>query len=288
MVKNMEKMIPWGRALDRRLLASLKEDAAKRDITSLSLIPPCHIGRVEFIAHERGVLCGIRIAGRCFTLMDKGAHFKALLSDGAKLKKGNVIATVEGKLRALLASERLALNLLCHLSGIATLTSKFVEKVRAFGTQIYDTRKTTPLWRDLEKYAVRVGGGHNHRSDLKEAYFIKDNHIEAAGGIKNTLEAIFKKKKDRRSVIVETRNAREVEIASRYPVDIILLDNMKPVDIKKIRNKVTAGVKMEISGGVTLENVKEYAKTGVNRISIGAITHSMKYLDISMEVKNIR
>jgi nicotinate-nucleotide pyrophosphorylase (carboxylating) len=286
MVMNMAKTIPLGQALDRRLRAALKEDAAKRDITSLRLIPPCRIGRVEFIAHEKGVLCGIQIAGRCFTLMDKRAQFKALLSDGAKVEEGSVIATVEGKLRALLASERLALNLLCHLSGIATLTSRFVEKVREFGTQIYDTRKTTPLWRDLEKYAVRIGGGHNHRFDLSEAYFIKDNHIDACGGIKTALEALFQKKKDRRSVIVETRTARDAKLASRYPVDVILLDNMKPVDIKKVRKKVTAGAILEISGGVTLENVKEYARTGVPRISIGAITHSMKCLDISMEFKN--
>jgi len=175
-----------------------------------------------------------------------------------------------------------ALNLLARLSGIATLTATFVEKAQAYGARIYDTRKTTPLWRELEKYAVRMGGGWNHRFDLSSAYFIKDNHIDACEGMKHTLERFFGKKRVRRPIIVEARSLEEARIAAEYPIDLLLLDNMSPAQITRIMEKIGATCDMEISGRVHLGNVGHYARTGIPRISIGALTHSVKSLDIAL------
>lgn len=272
---------------DKRVLNLLKkalcEDRAWEDITSEILIPPSAQGQAALVAHQLGILCGLNVAETCFRLYDKNIRFKALRTDGARIKPGDIIARVKGPLRSLLSCERVGLNFLNHLSGIATLTSAFADKVRPYGTRIYDTRKTTPLWRDLEKYAVRVGGGYNHRKNLSEALFIKDNHIDACGGIEKALGIIFQRKKVPRPLIVEVRNLQQVKTAVRYPVDLILLDNMKPSMIEKTLKYKGKRIEFEISGGINLKNVERYAQTGVSRISIGALTHSSKTLDISME-----
>jgi nicotinate-nucleotide pyrophosphorylase (carboxylating) len=272
---------------DKRTLKLLKEafreDRAWDDITSEILIPSRVQGRADLVAHQAGILCGLGVAEACFNLYDDKVRFKALKRDGARIKKGDRLASATGFLRSLLSCERVVLNFLNHLSGIATLTSAFSDKVRPYGTRIYDTRKTTPLWRNLEKYAVRTGGGYNHRSDLAGAIFIKDNHIEACGGVEKALETVFRRKKIPGPLIVEARNVQEAKTAARYPVDLILLDNMKPSMIEKVLKYIGNKREFEISGGINLKNVERYARTGVSRISIGALTHSAKILDISME-----
>jgi nicotinate-nucleotide pyrophosphorylase (carboxylating) len=266
-----------------RLHDALKEDHAWDDITSKSLIPETLHGSAKIVSRAEGVLCGVEIAEECFKLVDESIIFKVGIKDGERVKAGSIIARVKGLMRGLLAAERLALNLLSHLSGISTLTSKFVEKVRPYGTRIYDTRKTTPLWRSQEKYAVRMGGGYNHRMDLAGACFVKDNHIDASGGLSQALERLFGAKKPPDQIIVETRNIDEVKIASSYPVDIILLDNMSVSMLKVIAGSFEGKFEFEISGGVTLDTVEKYAETGIGRISIGALTHSAKALDIALD-----
>ena len=274
------------KSLDTRLLQALREDRAREDVTSKALIPANESGEAEFIARAKGVLCGIAVAERCFRLFDPKARFDRCCDDGAALKRGMVIARVRGRLRSLFAVERVALNLLCRLSGIATLTSQFVNQASPYGVRILDTRKTTPLWRDLEKYAVAAGGGCNHRQDLASACFIKDNHVYACGGIQAALERLFSMKKVPRPVIVEARTKKEVLIASKYPVDLILLDNMSPRRIRSISMCIDKGIELEISGGVNLGNVREYAQAGASRISIGALTHSVKVLDIALDYRS--
>jgi len=274
-------------SLEKRVRAALREDRAGHDATTRLLFPPDRTGSAKLAAREQGVVCGVDVAGICFRLLDRSVEYEPHLQDGANVKAGVRIATVRGPIRSILSSERLSLNLLCRLSGIATLTAGFVARTKPWNVKIYDTRKTTPLWRDLEKYAVRTGGGHNHRFDLSEACFIKDNHVDALGGLEPALERLFQRKNIPRPVIVETRNYREVKIASRFPVDVILLDNMPPSIIKKIITRVKPEAEIEISGGVTLSNVEKYARTGVSRLSIGALTHSVKALDIGLDYEHI-
>jgi len=269
--------------LEKRIQLAFKEDSAKKDIATRSLISRNKKGEAIFIAKEAGVLCGVEIIEKCFNIFDSDVKFKPQLKDGERVEAGTIIARVKGALRSLLTTERLALNFLSHLSGISSLTASFVQKVKPYGTHIYDTRKTTPLWRDIEKYAVRVGGGHNHRINLAEAIFVKDNHIEACGGLEKTLFTLFNKKKVSLPVIVEVCHPEEVQIINNYPVVLILLDNMEPSMIREIFKVYGKKFEFEISGGINLENVVSYARTGIGRISIGALTHSAKSLDISME-----
>jgi nicotinate-nucleotide pyrophosphorylase (carboxylating) len=271
------------RLIEKRISEALTEDRARRDITTQALIPRAQKGEALVLAREGGVLCGTMAAKRCFTLLDRGIQYEARLKDGERFAPGTLLATIRGRLCSILSAERVAMNLLARLSGIATLTAAFVEKVRLYGTGIYDTRKTTPLWREMEKYAVRMGGGQNHRSDLAGAYFIKDNHVDARGGMKQVLDRFFNAARLRRPVIVEVRSLKEARIAADYPVDLLLLDNMSPGMIKGIMEKIKPRCDMEISGGIHLGNVERYARIGIPRISIGALTHSAKSLDISLE-----
>ncbi|MBN1901809.1 carboxylating nicotinate-nucleotide diphosphorylase [Candidatus Sumerlaeota bacterium] len=267
----------------RLIKEALKEDRAEKDITTRILIPEGAVGGAELVAHQEGIVCGLNVAEACFKLHDGTIRFKVFKKEGARIQAGDRLGRVTGHLRSLLSCERVVLNFLNHLSGIATLTAAFVEKVKPYGVKIYDTRKTLPLFRKLEKYAVRAGGGYNHRSDLSGAAFIKDNHIDACGGVENALEIIFRREKPGVPVIVEVRNLQEAETAARYPVDLILLDNMKPGMIKGILKYFGKKRAFEISGGVDLKNVARYARAGITRISVGALTHSAKTLDISME-----
>lgn len=276
---------------------ALVEDAAREDITTRALIPSGLKCSAKIIAKESGVACGLTIAGLVFRQLDKDIKFKTKVKDGAKIKKGACLAELSGSARQILSAERVALNLLGHLSGIATLTRQFVEKVNSYKVKILDTRKTTPNLRILERYAVRCGSGFNHRLNLSDQILIKDNHIQATGymlhatGLKEMIEKAREKAKGKK-IEIEVENLRQFRQALAARPDIIMLDNFKLSDIReavKIRNHSPftihqSPIKLEASGGITLENVKQVASCGVDFISIGALTHSVKSLDLSLEI----
>ncbi len=264
--------------------AALAEDIGKGDITTGSIIPKTAKGEAEFIAKEDMVLAGLFIAGKTFKLLDKSSVFKTFFKDGEAVKKGTVIAVVKGRLAPILTGERVALNFLQRLSGIATLTREFTKKIDDRGVKLLDTRKTTPCLRILEKYAVKAGGGFNHRFGLFDAVLIKDNHIAASGGVKKAVDKVLKKYRDSMPVEVEVTNYKEVREAVEAGADIIMLDNMDPERIRKSLKIIKNRALVEVSGGVTLSNVREIASTGVDFISVGALTHSARSMDISMEV----
>jgi nicotinate-nucleotide pyrophosphorylase (carboxylating) len=257
----------------------LAEDLGDGDVTSLAVIDEDAVCEAQVLLKEPGVVCGLDAAGDVFGVA--GARFEPLVPDGQVLVPGPV-ARVEGPARAVLAAERTALNLLGRLSGIATLTRSYVDAVSGTGVEILDTRKTTPGLRGLEKYAVRCGGGTNHRLGLYDAVLIKDNHIRLAGGIRAAVERA-RSSDTTLTVEVEAENLEDVREAHEAGADLILLDNMEP---RMLREAVSlAGhTKLEASGGVTLENVREIAETGVDFVSIGALTHSARALDVSLEV----
>ena len=274
---------------------AIKEDIGSGDITTLvvlkSKINSQKLkGTAEIIAKENLVAAGLPLAEEVFRQIDKQTVFKPLVKDGEWVKKGQCIAMVKGRFSTLLTGERTALNFLQHLSGIATLTHQFADKVKDYNVKILDTRKTTPGLRILEKYAVRCGGGFNHRFGLYDAILIKDNHIAAAGSIRNAA-LLAKKNAPKKKIEVEVKNFKELKEAIESRVDIIMLDNMKPYQMKKAvsfilatRNPQLATLLIEASGGVSLKNIRDIAKTGVDLISIGALTHSARAVDISMEI----
>ncbi|MFQ5428523.1 MAG: carboxylating nicotinate-nucleotide diphosphorylase, partial [Thermodesulfobacteriota bacterium] len=234
------------------------------------------------IAKQDLVLAGLFLAEEVFSALDEGVKFEALAEDGARVKKGRAIAAVSGRLGPMLTGERVALNILARLSGIATLTEAFVQK--APGVTVLDTRKTTPRLRVFERYAVRLGGGVNHRSGLYDAVLIKDNHIKAAGGIARAIKKVRRSYGREKTLEVEVTNIKETREALRGGADIILLDNMDAEKIKKVLKVIKGQAVTEVSGGVNLNNIKELARTGVDRISIGGLTHSAPAVDISMKV----
>lgn len=266
---------------------ALAEDVGPGDITTRAVIDKNRKAKAEAKAKESGVICGQSIAAEVFRHLDPRVKYSARVKDGTFVKKGKVIAVVSGPARAILTGERVALNFLQHLSGIATLTRKFVDRARSteHRTQILDTRKTIPGLRVLEKYAVKVGGGVNHRMGLYDAILIKDNHIKLAGGIELAVERVKEQGTRGKKTEAEAKTLNEVQRAIAVGVNSILLDNM---DIKTLRTAVKlckkANVKTEASGGVNLDNVRAIAKTGVDSISIGALTHSAKALDISLKI----
>lgn len=264
--------------------AALAEDIGAGDITTGPIVPGSARGAGEFIAREDMVVAGLFIAGKTFSLLDGSSVFKAFYEDGSTVKKGTVVASVSGRLAPILAGERVALNFVQRLSGIATLTRKFVKKLTGTEARLLDTRKTTPCLRVLEKYAVRAGGGYNHRFGLFDAVLIKDNHIAAAGGVKKAVDKVLRKYRDSVPVEVEVTNYRELREAVEAGADIIMLDNMDPERIRKSLKIIRKRALVEVSGGVTLENIGEIAATGVDFISVGALTHSARSVDISMEV----
>ncbi len=265
---------------------ALEEDIGGGDITTKAVVPEDWKSKGEIIVKEDGVIAGLPIAQIVFNVYDKRIKFRQKVKDGSYVKKGVVIAEVFGPARSILACERLALNLLQRMSGIATLTRKFKEKISNHkNTQILDTRKTVPLWRAADKYAVMAGGGQNHRMGLYDAVLIKDNHIKIAGSIKKAIERCRASISDM-PIEVEAKNIKEVKEAVECGVDRILLDNMSVKEMKDaVRLCRKAKILTEASGGVNLENVKEIAKTGVDFISIGALTHSPKALDISLKIR---
>ncbi|MDF2698758.1 MAG: nadC [Haloplasmataceae bacterium] len=264
---------------------ALLEDMPYGDITTDNLIEDHHKSIGYFLAKESGVIAGLEIAKKVFLTIDPTIAFRDQFKDGQKVNKGDIITIIEGKTKTILRGERLSLNIMQRMSGIATLTSQFVEEVKDYDTRIVDTRKTTPNFRFFEKEAVRFGGGHNHRFNLSDAVMLKDNHIEAAGGIKKAVEKIRKSVTHTTKIEVEVENLTMLNEAIEAKVDIIMLDNM-PLELMqeavKINNK---RIILEASGNMTLNRVKDVAKTGVDIISVGALTHSYKSLDISLRFK---
>jgi len=278
-----------GEYIERLVRAELETDIDGGDITSTLVLPPGTRAEGKIVAKQDGVIAGIEFAHTAFVLVDKNTHFAPLISDGDAVKKGDAIAEVAGGAVSVLSAERTALNFLGHLSGIATLTRKVVDMVAEYGTKILDTRKTTPGLRLAEKYAVRCGGGTNHRMGLYDMILVKDNHIAAAGGIENVLKNLYSGGKIPKGVPaeVEVADLEQLRIALSYPVDRIMLDNFTPEMVRramKIREEMGAKIPFECSGGITMDNVVSYARTGVEFISVGMLTHSARQFDLSLEV----
>jgi nicotinate-nucleotide pyrophosphorylase (carboxylating) len=269
--------------IKRFIADALDEDIGGGDITTSLLIHPEQKSTALFVAKESFVVAGLAFAAEVFRVADERVNFEPLCEDGSKARKSGVIARITGATRTLLTCERVALNILQRLSGVATLTSRFVEKAAGTKARIVDTRKTTPGMRYMEKYAVRMGGGRNHRFGLYDGILIKDNHIEAVGGVKKAIK-LAKEGSHLSKIEVETETLKEFKEALGAGADIIMLDNMSLKDIKEAVNLAKRKVIFEVSGNVNLENVKEIAETGVDLISIGAITHSAPAVDISMKI----
>jgi len=265
----------------------LAEDLGIGDITSAATIPADHesIGIIHM--KDSGVVAGLPVAEAVFRLVDDRLKFRALVSDGTRVSPGDVIARVHGNTRSILSGERLALNLLQRMSGIATKTDEFVSQISGMNVRLVDTRKTTPGHRMLEKYAVRVGGGYNHRYGLSDAVMIKDNHIKAAGGIGQAIRAARQAIPHTMKIEVETESLEQVQEAVEAGADIIMLDNMMiPMMEEAVRyiKSRAPHVIVEASGGVTLQTVRQIASTGVDVISVGGLTHSVRALDISLDL----
>lgn len=272
--------------VDDLILLALKEDISSEDITTNSIIRENLLGRGELIAKEDGILAGIEIFKRVFKLLDKNIEFQMNFKDGDNLKKWDIIGEIKGDLRIILSGERVALNYLQHMSGIATYTNDMVQLLEGTNIKLLDTRKTTPNMRIFEKYAVRVGGGNNHRYSLSDGVLIKDNHIAAAGSIQKAVEMAKSYVSFVKKIEVEVENLQMVKEAISAGVDIMMLDNMDEDMMGKAIRLINGRAKTECSGNITRENVLKIAKCGVDFVSSGALTHSAKILDISL--KNIQ
>ena len=265
------------------VILALREDIGKGDITTDSIVPADMRTSAKIIAKESGIICGLGIARLVFQSVDKNIKFTDKVREGKAVKKGTVVATIKGPARGILTAERTALNFLQRLSGIATLTNKFV-KAAGGRVKILDTRKTSPGLRVLEKYAVKIGGGFNHRLGLFDAVLIKDNHISVAGGLKKAVDLAKKKYP---WIEVEVKTLGQVREAIEAGVSRIMLDNMSIAGIKRSVQLVRRSkrkIEIEVSGGITLKNIRSIARTGADYVSVGAITHSAKALDISLKI----
>ncbi len=269
------------------IINALAEDTGDGDHSSLASVPATSTGRARLIIKENGIISGLRVAREVFSITDPSLLVEILLSDGDRVQYGDIALTVAGKAQSILRAERLVLNILQRMSGIATSTALYTEKIRDTHSKITDTRKTTPGMRALEKEAVRTGGGVNHRMGLYDMIMLKDNHIDYAGGIasaiRGTKEYLREKRLDLR-IEVEARNLKEVrEILEAGDVDRIMLDNFSTADTMEAVALIAGRTETESSGGITLENVRDYALCGVDYISIGALTHHIKSLDMSLK-----
>ncbi|MDH6374722.1 nicotinate-nucleotide pyrophosphorylase (carboxylating) [Paenibacillus sp. PastF-3] len=277
----------YNEELVQSIKAWLREDVGSGDVTTQMTIPVGHESKGIIHAKEDGVICGIPITELVFEIVDPTLSFTALVEEGQAVTKGTVIIEVEGSTHAILTGERLALNLMQRLSGVASRTASFVQVLAGLPTRLVDTRKTTPGHRMLEKYAVRVGGGFNHRFGLYDAVMIKDNHIKGAGGIRQAVGRARKNIPHTMSIEVETENLEQVEEALAAGADIIMLDNMSNEMMKQAVARIKAKaphVKTEASGNVSLETVRGIAETGVDVISVGRLTYSFSSLDISLDL----
>ncbi len=276
--------------VDRIIDLALIEDASNNDITTNCLINPRQKSKAYIIVKEAAVVCGLEIARRVFKKLDKGVVFHTLCKNGDKIKKGKRIALIEGRTRAILTGERIALNFISYLSGVSTTTRAFVEAIKPYKVDILNTRKTTPSLRVLKRHAIKCGGGTPHRMDLNEMVMIKDNHRIACATHGSLDETIHKvKKQTRKKISVEVDNFKELDLAIQADPDIILLDNMTPAQLTKAvkinkKNKGKKKILLEASGGITLKTIRKVAQTGVDRISIGVLTHSHKAIDFSLEL----
>lgn len=263
---------------------ALEEDIGSGDVTSEAVVDEGRTATGIIVAKESLILAGIEVAQKVFTTLDPDMGFEAGFGDGEQVDAGAEILIVRGRLRSLLTGERTALNFLQRLSGIATLTRRYVDRIAGFKARVVDTRKTTPGWRRLEKYAVTIGGGGNHRFGLYDGILVKDNHIIACGGVKEAVAAARKAAHHLLKIEVEASSRAEVEQALESGADVIMLDNMSIGEIKKAVQLIQNRALVEVSGGVTLETLAELAQTGVDLISVGAVTHSARAVDISMRV----
>jgi nicotinate-nucleotide pyrophosphorylase (carboxylating) len=272
--------------VEQAVATALEEDlGGVGDITTNTIIPPDAQGDASIIVRKPGVIAGLDLAAASFKSLDPDVRFTRIVEDGSKVEAGATIARIAGKTRALLTGERTALNFFGRLSGIATLTAGYVAAVEGTHAKIVETRKTTPGLRALEKYAVRCGGGTNHRFGLYDAVLVKDNHIAAAGGLAEALNAVRTAVGHLVKIEVEVDTLDQLQKVLRFPIDAVLLDNMDAGTLKRAIALVKGRVITEASGGVTLESVREIAKTGVDLISVGALTHSARSLDSSLEWK---
>lgn len=270
--------------LDNIIKTALLEDINYCDVTTDYLIPETQTGKARFVSKADGIVCGVETALRVFELLDD-VKYEIMKHDGDKVAKGDVILTLSGHTRALLKGERTALNLIQHMSGIATAANKYSKIVEGTKASIADTRKTLPGLRPLQKYAVMTGGAKNHRYNLSDAAMLKDNHVDAAGGITNAITALRKKVGHMTKIEVETRNLDELREALAAGADIIMLDNMSPELMKEAVEITDGRALLEASGGITEETLRSAAESGVDIISIGALTHSVKAFDISMYIE---
>jgi len=275
--------------VDHIISLALAEDIGHGDVTSEILIPSQLQGKASILVKAEGVVAGGEVAKKVFLRVDPSLRVKVLIKDGAKVKSGDIVATITGRVASILKAERVALNFLQRLSGIASQTAQYIAKTGGLDVKITDTRKTTPGLRLLEKYAVRMGGGQNHRFHLGDGILIKDNHLVALRALGMSLKDIVAKAKQNApqdmKVEVEVNTTQEALDAVEAGADIIMLDNMSPDEMRHVASLIPSQVKIEASGGITLANVQAAAKTGVNLISIGALTHSSKALDISLELE---
>jgi nicotinate-nucleotide pyrophosphorylase (carboxylating) len=276
--------------IDEIIDAALKEDIGNGDHTSLSTIPSSARGKARLLIKEAGIICGIDVAFRVLHKVDNTLIIQRILSDGDRVSPGDVAFTVEGSSISILTAERLLLNFMQRMSGIATTTNLYVQKLKGTNTRLLDTRKTTPLLRELEKYAVKTGGGENHRFGLFDMILIKDNHIDFAGGIANAIKAVeaYLRSKDLNLKIeIEARTLDDVKEILRYKdIHRIMLDNFSVPRMKEAVALISGRVETEASGGITIDNLREYAETGVDYISVGALTHHIKSLDMILKAFN--
>lgn len=284
---SQRSMATWWKQVDPIIERALQEDAGAGDITTATLVPPHLRCRAAFVAKDSGVLAGIHVAGRVFQRLDADISFTAVAADGSRIASGAILARVEGNAASLLSAERVALNFLQRMSGIASQTARYVEAVRGLNCRILDTRKTTPGLRFLEKYAVRMGGGGNHRFNLSDGILIKDNHLAALQtqgmSLKDAVARAREQGPHTLKVEVEVTSLQQALQAMKAGADVILLDNMNVDEMRETVKAVKRRVLIEASGGVRLENVCAIAETGVDLISVGALTHSAPALDISLE-----
>jgi nicotinate-nucleotide pyrophosphorylase (carboxylating) len=275
------------RILREFILNALREDIGDGDHSSLACIPEKASGRARLLVKEEGILAGCKVAGEIFSIIDKDLEFRLFIDDGKKIHPGDIVFHIAGRKQSILKSERLVLNVMQRMSGIATFTRQYVEKMEGLKTRILDTRKTTPGMRFLEKEAVRIGGGFNHRMGLYDMIMLKDNHIDFAGGIEKTLKKTreyLAKTKKHLKVEIEARNLDDVRrILAEGGVDTIMLDNFSVSDTREAVRIIGERAETESSGGITLETVRAYAECGVDYVSVGSLTHHIKSLDMSLK-----
>ena len=269
--------------VDPLILSALKEDITSEDVSTNSVMPHPQAGEVDLICKEDGIICGLQVFERTFTLLDESTKVEFFVKDGDEVKKGDLMAKVYGDIRTLLCGERTALNYLQRMSGIATYTQSVVALLKGTKTKLLDTRKTTPNNRIFEKYSVRIGGGNNHRYNLSDGVMLKDNHIGAAGGVKKAIEMAKEYAPFVRKIEVEVENLDMVREAVEAGADIIMLDNMKHEDMEEAMKIIDGKAEVEVSGNVTKENIARLTDLGVDYISSGALTHSAPILDISLK-----